>query len=153
MKRSFAGLLRLYPPAWREMFADEMAAVFDRAMRDQRSRGWAAYSVFLMAELSGLLRGAAMAWGIGLWERREIPAILPFFAGAIVSAAILRPFASIRISLPPVEPHSYTREEISALMAIVAISIVLLAGISVSVVINMRILARQRQSKAHKEAL
>lgn len=153
MKRSFAALLRLYPPAWREVFADEMAAVFDSARRERRSRGRAAYSVFLMAELSGLLRGAATAWRIGLRQRRAIPAIFPFLAGAIVSAAILRPFVSIRHSLPPVEPHSYTREEISALMAIVAISIVLLAGVSVAFVVNMGAIARRRQSKSHKEAL
>jgi hypothetical protein len=153
MKRLFAALLRLYPPAWREMFADEMAAVFDNAMRDRRSRGWASYPIFLMAELFGLLQGAATAWGIDLWQRRAILAIFPFLAGAFVSAAILRPFVSIRISLPPVESHSYTREEISALMAIVAISIVLLAGISVSVVINMRVLAWRRQSSAHKGVL
>ena len=154
MKYALAALLHLYPPAWRDAFAEEMAAVFEESSRDRRSRGWAAYCIFFITELSGLLQGAATAWGIGLRHSRAIPTIFPFLMGAIISATILRPFVSIR-SMPAVEPHLYTLQEISALMAIVAVSMVLLAGTSVAFVINMRTLARRRQStasKARKEA-
>jgi hypothetical protein len=154
MKRPFAALLHLYPSAYRDVFAEEMAAVFEESMSDQRSLGLAAYWIFLITELSGLLQGAATAWGIDLWQRRAIPTIFPFLTGAIISATILRRFVSIRHSLPVVETHLYTKQEISALMAIVAISMVLLAAFSVVFVINMRTLARRQSGacKARKEA-
>jgi hypothetical protein len=155
MRRPFAALLHLYPPAYRDVFAEEMAAVFEESLSERRSRGLAKYWIFLITELSGLLQGAATAWAIGLWPRQAIPTVFPFLAGAIISAFILRPFVSIRHSFPVAEPHLYTKQEISALMAIVAISMVLVAGFSVAFVINMRMLARRRQATgctARKEA-
>jgi hypothetical protein len=150
MKRAVGALLHLYPPAWRDAFAAEVAAVFEESMNDRRSRGRVSYWIFLITELCGFLRGAATAWGTSLWHRRAIPTIFPFLIGAIVSATILQPFVSIRHSFPAAEPHLYTMEEISALMAIVAISVVLLAGISVAFVINMRTVVRRRQSTLYK---
>lgn len=149
MKHAVVALLRLYPAAWRDAFAEEMAAVLEESSSDRRSHGWAAYCIFLITELSGLLRGAATAWGIGFRQKRPFATTFPFLIGAIISATILRPFVSIRSS-PAADPHLYTLQEISALIVIVAVSMVLLAGTSVAFVINMRTLARRRQSIAYK---
>jgi hypothetical protein len=150
MKHAVVALLHLYPAAWRDAFAAEMAAVFEESSSDRRSHGLAAYCIFLITEVSGLLRGAAAAWGIGLRHRRAIPMIFPFLMGAIISASFFRPFVLVRHSSPAAETHLYTLEEISALIAIVAVSMVLLAGSSVAFVINLQTLARRRQSTAYK---
>ena len=70
MKRAWRTLLRLYPPAHRELFAAEMEAVFDQAAEERRMAGWLAFAGLLIAELYGLLMGAGGAW---LAESRRGP--------------------------------------------------------------------------------
>lgn len=59
MRRIYGWLLRLYPREIREVFAEEMAVVFEWAADEQRARGCRAYLRFLLAEFFGLLAGLA----------------------------------------------------------------------------------------------
>jgi hypothetical protein len=68
MKRVWKMLLRLYPPAHRESFADEMETVFDQAAEERRKPGRLSFAGFLIAELFGVLMGAGAAW---IAERRR----------------------------------------------------------------------------------
>jgi hypothetical protein len=66
-------LLQLYPAEHRELFAAEMLRVLEEAAEEQRGRGWVAFPRFTRAELSGLLRGAAVEW-IGKFTSRRLHA-------------------------------------------------------------------------------
>jgi hypothetical protein len=55
-------LLRLYPRDHRVVFAAEMVALFDEAVREQRRLGRGGSARFAIAELEGLLIGAAREW-------------------------------------------------------------------------------------------
>lgn len=148
MRRPFLALMKLYPPGYRDLFADEMAAVFEDSRREWRTRGQVAYLLFLVAELAGLLHGAAVARNPGRWPKRTFLAILPFLAGAIVSLLVLRLLLNFARWLPAANSHFYPQDEIAKLLALAAVSIVLIAGFSVAFVLNLRSLARRRQSKA-----
>jgi hypothetical protein len=53
-RRAYRVLLRLYPADYRAMFAAEMARAFDRILEERRG--------ILLAELSGVITGAAAEW-------------------------------------------------------------------------------------------
>ena len=55
---AFEILLRLYPKQYRIAFGREMAAVFAESFQDRRKLGWGSVSVFLSAELLGVVREA-----------------------------------------------------------------------------------------------
>ena len=61
MSRVFRYLLRLYPPAYRREYSDEMIAVFSEVRAEAGNKGVLARSVFCICELAGLLRGALQA--------------------------------------------------------------------------------------------
>jgi hypothetical protein len=58
MKRIYKWLLRLYPAAYRELFAAEMLGVFEDAVKERRHDGRARFALFLIREFSGLLIAA-----------------------------------------------------------------------------------------------
>lgn len=62
MKRAYELLLILYPRAHRAEFAEEMKQVFEAAAAERRGQGRAAYLGFAVAEIVGLIAGAARAW-------------------------------------------------------------------------------------------
>lgn len=62
MKRAYELLLILYPRAHRLEFSEEMRQVFEAAAAERREQGRAAYLGFALAELGGLIGGAARAW-------------------------------------------------------------------------------------------
>ena len=61
MKRIYELLLRLYPREIRTPFAPEMSAVFAQLAEDRRAQGWAAFTGFVVGEMIGVVRGAAVA--------------------------------------------------------------------------------------------
>ncbi|MGI9071007.1 MAG: hypothetical protein ACR2JB_06705 [Bryobacteraceae bacterium] len=68
IRQIYGALLRLYPAAERKLFAAEMLTVFEEAAEEQRERGWTTFVRFALAELIGLVRGAAAEW-IGKFTR------------------------------------------------------------------------------------
>ena len=60
MIRAYEILLRLYPRNHRVAFAREMSAVFALHLQDRRKLGWASVVTFLIAELFGVVREAAV---------------------------------------------------------------------------------------------
>jgi len=62
MKRTYAFFLLLYPREHRDQFAEEMTSVFEEARNQRHHRGWAWYARFALAEMIGLIAGAAGAW-------------------------------------------------------------------------------------------
>src|SRR4051812_30739044 len=105
MKRSFAALMKLYPPGYRALFADEMAAVFEEACRDHRTQGHAAYLLYLIGEFAGLVKGAVLARSLGVWQNRAVRLTIPFLAGTLVSIAFLPPFLAARSFLAAAKSH------------------------------------------------
>ena len=61
MRGVYEFLLRLYPREVRTAFTAEMSALFFQLAEDRRREGWAAFARFVLAEMSGLLVGAAVA--------------------------------------------------------------------------------------------
>lgn len=61
MRRVYQFLLRLYPNEVRTPFGPEMSEVFLQLAEDRRQMGWAAFAHFVLAEMAGLLWGAAAA--------------------------------------------------------------------------------------------
>ena len=62
MKRAYSFLLLLYPREHRDQFAEEMISVFEEARSECRHQGWAWYVRFSLAEIAGLIAGAAGCW-------------------------------------------------------------------------------------------
>lgn len=61
MRKLFELLLRLYPDGIRTVFSAEMCAVFGQAAVERREKGRLAFYRFVLAEMFGLLFGAAAA--------------------------------------------------------------------------------------------
>jgi hypothetical protein len=148
MKRTFAALMKLYPPEYQGLFADEMASVFEDARRDWRARGWCAYVLFLAAELAGILHGAAVARSARFWNARPIAVILPFLAGGIVSMALLRTFLYYVGDIGRfLRRASYRHDEMTLLLTLTAVSVLMIAGFSVAFVVNLKLVTGRRHSK------
>jgi hypothetical protein len=62
MKRAYQFCLLLYPRDLRDQFAEEMIHVFEEASAESRAQGRAWYVRFAVAEITGLIGGAARAW-------------------------------------------------------------------------------------------
>jgi hypothetical protein len=62
MKRAYQALLQLYPADYRASFAAGMLDAFDKTAEDSRCRGRVSLVRFALAELAGLLMGAAAEW-------------------------------------------------------------------------------------------
>jgi hypothetical protein len=69
MTLAYRALFRLYPKDHRTCFGAEMQSVFEEVAQDHRSRGWAAYLRFALAEYAGLVIGAGTAWAVTLAGR------------------------------------------------------------------------------------
>ena len=65
MLRLYRILVRLYPRDYKLVFEAEMLAAFDAAAQEHRGR-----TGFLLAEIFGLIRGAAAEW---IAKRRSNP--------------------------------------------------------------------------------
>jgi hypothetical protein len=61
-KRAYDTLLRLYPTDFRTRFAAEMLSAFEEAASERRKRGMLCSVHFALAELVGLMMGAAREW-------------------------------------------------------------------------------------------
>lgn len=151
MRRSYAALMALYPPEYRGLFADEMTAVFEQASRDRRNRGWSAYTLFLLIEMSGLVQGAALEWSRRSRQSTR-PRVLTFAAGGMISLLFMGPLLHNRVFLPGAERlrwmDAFNDDETVELLVLAATSVVLIAAFSIAFVINLRSVAHRRQSKA-----
>jgi len=61
-EQAYRTLLRLYPSAYRALFALEMQNAFERAAREHRLLGRSVFIRFLLGEFVGLLSGAGGEW-------------------------------------------------------------------------------------------
>ncbi len=77
MKRIYNALLRLYPTAHRSLFSAEMSRVFEEAADDRRRRGRTAFFRFVLAELIGVLKGAAVQWTVTLTHPPQATSLAP----------------------------------------------------------------------------
>ena len=68
----YTTLLRLYPRDYRAMFAREMRRAFEITASDRRAFGRAGFLRFALAELIGLIQGAASEWIAKLTTDRAI---------------------------------------------------------------------------------
>jgi len=59
MRTAYRALLRLYPHDFRVWFAAEMTTAFEARSAECRARGQAVFLRFAIAELIGLVKGAA----------------------------------------------------------------------------------------------
>jgi hypothetical protein len=144
MKGAFSALLKLYPRGYRALFAGEMTAVFEQTRRERRQSGWLAYTLFLLAEFAGVVRGAALTRSMGAWQNAPLRSALPYLAGAVVSLAFLRPLLYFGRMLPLTKSRFSTQDQKLELMALAVISIVLIAGFALAFVLNLRTVARLR---------
>jgi hypothetical protein len=62
MRRAYQTLLALYPRDYQAMFAAEMCNAFEKAADERRRQGWLVFARFVLAELAGLMAGAAAEW-------------------------------------------------------------------------------------------
>ena len=62
MRRVYRFCLLLYPRQHRNQFAEEMLGVFDEASAERREHGWSWSVRFALAEVAGVVMGAAEAW-------------------------------------------------------------------------------------------
>jgi hypothetical protein len=62
MRRIYAALLNLYPRDYVASFGSEMLSTVELLAEEHRRRGRAAFIRFAMAELTGLMVGAAVEW-------------------------------------------------------------------------------------------
>ncbi len=69
MRNAYRFLLMLYPRGHRDQFTEEMTGVFEEARNERHYQGWAWYVRFCLAEVTGLVAGAASAW----FSRRTAP--------------------------------------------------------------------------------
>jgi hypothetical protein len=70
MLHVYRALLRLYPREYRDNFAPEMTAVFERMAGEHRSADALARLRFAAREIAGVIVGAAEAWVRSLSGRR-----------------------------------------------------------------------------------
>ena len=73
MRRAYQFMLLLYPRGHRDQFAEEMTGVFEEAFAERRNQGGSWSIRFALAEVTGLIGGAAGAW----FDRKTVPAITP----------------------------------------------------------------------------
>ena len=62
MTLAYKALLRLYPPEYREIFANEMLSVFEEVLQEHRRRGALRLLSFLFTELVSIINGALKEW-------------------------------------------------------------------------------------------
>jgi len=73
MRRAYQFILLMYPRGHRDQFAEEMTSVFEEAFAERRGQGWNWSVRFALAEVTGLIGGAAGAW----FHRNTVPATTP----------------------------------------------------------------------------
>lgn len=88
MKVAYAALLRLYPEPFREVFAREMAEVFEEVLADRRARGFFEYVVFLLSEITGTIGGAFWMWSAGFIERSRRKLVISYWVSIVAGVAI-----------------------------------------------------------------
>lgn len=119
----FRYLLRLYPAAHRDEFADEMLAVFHEAQSQVSQQGFVAQAAFYVREIQGLLTGAIQEHlrstiGSRSWEffqpRRftmrsefRFPKSTPVLMTIILAGTVLaiEKATAIRDSVPDMNPQ------------------------------------------------
>ncbi|HVY94803.1 MAG TPA: hypothetical protein VHA14_18700 [Bryobacteraceae bacterium] len=151
MKTAYAALLRLYPATWREIFGQEMTAVFEEVEADRRSHGFLDYCVFLLVELSGLLRGAFSTWGDEYMARSRRKLALDYWAALLVGAAITAFFQAgfygqitrIRVLREPQPPPPQPTPEYYLPLLIAGGVLLLISVFSIAFVWNMRIIGNR----------
>lgn len=88
MKTAYAALLRLYPAPFREVFAREMAEVFEEVRADRRARGFFEYFLFLFSEIAGTIGGAFRMWSARLVERSRRRLVVSYWVSIAAGVAI-----------------------------------------------------------------
>ncbi len=72
--RSFYGaLLWLYPARYRQEFGREILNVIGQAADERKADGLVVYALFVIAEVFGLISGAAAEWMAQTTARRSLP--------------------------------------------------------------------------------
>ena len=62
MTRAYKALLKIYPPEYRETFANEMLSAFEEILQEQNRRGALGLSLFLLTELVSIVKSALAEW-------------------------------------------------------------------------------------------
>jgi hypothetical protein len=78
----------LYPAPFREVFAREMAEVFEEVQADRRTRGIFEYFVFLFSEIAGTIGGAFRMWSEGLIERSRRKLVISYWISIVAGVSI-----------------------------------------------------------------
>ena len=143
MKRCFAALMKLYPPGYRALFADEMASVFEDARRDRRSQGRLPHPFFVVTEFAGLVRGAVLARSLGILRNPPLRIIIPLLGGVVTALTFAQSYLHSRRFQTVARPHLYSQDEILKILLLAAVSIVFIAACSAAFVLNLRSIARR----------
>jgi hypothetical protein len=151
MRTAYAALLRLYPATWREVFGQEMTAVFEDVEADHRSRGFVDYCLFLLTELGGLLRGAFSTWGDEYMARTRRKLALDYWASILAGSAIATFFHSmfyaqmtrVHIYRPAVPALTEPAQDFYVPMLLAGGVLVLISVFSIAFVWNMRIIGNR----------
>ena len=78
--RAYRWITAVYPPAFKAMFADSMAADFNDALRDTRRTGRGAALTVLLAQV-----GWDLAWSVTVqWARTSVPWLTMAYAAALI---------------------------------------------------------------------
>lgn len=88
MRVAYAALLRLYPAPFRDVFASEMAEVFDSVQADRRARGFFEFVSFILAEMAGVIGGAFWMWSAGMIGRSRRRFVRSYWTSIAAGAAI-----------------------------------------------------------------
>jgi|ERR1019366_103019 hypothetical protein len=70
-------LLWLYPAKYREEFGREILSVISQAAAERKTDGRLVYALFVIAELFGLISGAAAEWMAQTKAARVLPGATP----------------------------------------------------------------------------
>ncbi|HVW09412.1 MAG TPA: hypothetical protein VHC90_12560 [Bryobacteraceae bacterium] len=151
MRTAYAALLRLYPATWREVFGQEMTAVFEEVEADHRSRGFLDYCLFLIWELGGLLRGAFSTWGEEYMSRARRKLALDYWASILAGSAIAMFFHGMFYSqMTRIYPYRPALPSVSESAGDFVVPMLLAGGVlilisvfSIAFVWNMRIIGNR----------
>jgi hypothetical protein len=73
MRYFYSALLWLYPARYRQEFGREILNVIAQAADERKADGRVVYTLFVIAEVFGLISGAAAEWMVQITARRSVP--------------------------------------------------------------------------------
>jgi hypothetical protein len=73
MRSFYSALLWLYPARYRQEFGREILNVIGQTAAQRKAEGPVVYALFVIAEVFGLISGAAAEWMAQTTARRSVP--------------------------------------------------------------------------------